>query len=185
MRSHADNARVLYGNTEKPKAAESPPVTGRSAAAQVLYRSGTSGGSLDTALSSAFGRLRAGITDNERLAQIDAQRLHVGKLLRERNVDPADAHKMLSIYTEHKLHKRSDEALAKRWEGPAGYEEVRREAGSDAEASARLASTDRVLAALKKVSPAFTRDLIESGASQHPEFIKTAAKVAAIPPVTK
>ena len=151
----------------------------------MLYRAGTSGGSLDTALSSAFGRLRAGITDNERLAQIDDQRRHVGKLLRERNVDPADAHKMLSIYTEHKVHKRSDEALVKRWEGPAGYAEVRREAGTDAEANARLASTDRVLAALKKVSPSFANDLIESGAPQHPDFIKAAARVAAIPPVTK
>jgi hypothetical protein len=173
----------MYGATEKPKAT-APAVTSRQAAANTLYRSGNTLGSIDTALSSCFGRLRGGITDKETLERLDEQRLQVGKLLREKKIDPADAQKLLGIYTEHKLHKRSPEALEKRWTGPAGYAEVRREAGSDAEANAHLARTEAVLAAVAKASPTFARDLVASGAAQDADFIKTAARIAA-PPVTQ
>jgi hypothetical protein len=194
IHSHTQRASILYGaqssRAQPAKPAQgapgpAPALSGRDAAAAVLYRSGTSGGSIDNALSSTFGRLRAGVTDKETLARLDSQRLNIGKLLREKNVEPADAHKLLSIYVEHKLHKRSDEALEKRWHGPAGYTAVRQDAGSEAAANARLAGTDAVLRAVAKVSPDFARDLVESGASQHADFIATAAKLAPAKPAAQ
>lgn len=181
---HARRAAIMYPNkAASADAARPSATTGRAAAAATMYGPTKAGqvGSIDNALASTFGRLRAGVTDKETLARLDDQRLHVGKLLREKNIAPSDAHAMLSIYCEHKLHSRSTEALEKRWIGPAGYAEVRRDAGSEEAANARLAGTDAVLRAVAKVSPTFARDLIESGASQHADFIKVAAKIVENP----
>lgn len=181
MRSHTENAKVMYPSSAKaPEVATSAPLTDRAAAANVLYGASKSGhvGSIDTAVASAFDRIEGPLRDDqERLSQVQQARRTAKSLLTRGNVAPSDAHAMLSAYREHRTFKRSEEALAKLWEGPEGFDRLRREAGSTDAAMKQLAATEAVLKIIQKEDPAFSADLVRTGASMDPRFIQTAAKI--------
>ena len=181
MRSHTERAKVMYGGSEKPpETAAATPVTGRAAAAQVLYGASKSGhvGSIDNAVASAFDRIEATVRDDkERLAQTQHARQTAKSLLNRGNIAPSDAHTLLSTYHESRSLNRSEEAIAKRWAGPDGFDRVRREAGSTEAAMKQLAATEAVLKVIKKEDPVFAQDLVRTGASTDPRFIQTSARI--------
>jgi hypothetical protein len=179
--SHTERAKVMYGSSEKPVAnASAPAVTGRSAAAAILYGPSRSGqvGSIDNAIRSTFDPIEAGVRDDkERLAQTQNSREKVRSLLHKANVAPADAHAMLSVYGEYRAPSRSEDSLKKAWEGPHGFDRLRREAGSTEAAMGQLARTDAVLKVIQKEDPIFARELVQTGASQDPRFIQVASRI--------
>jgi hypothetical protein len=181
MRSHTERAKVMYGGSEKlPETAAATPATGRAAAAQVLYGASKSGlvGSIDNAVASAFDRIESSVRDDkERLAQTQHARQTARNLLNRGNVAPSDAHTLLSTYHESRALNRSKEAVDKAWEGPHGFDRLRREAGSTEAAMKQLAATEAVLKVIQKEDPAFAQDLIKTGASMDPRFIQTSAKI--------
>jgi hypothetical protein len=181
MRSHTERAKVMYGGSEKPsETAAARPLTGRAAAAQVLYDASKSGhvGSIDNAVASAFDRIEATVRDDkERLAQTQHARQTAKNLLNRGNVAPSDAHTLLSTYRESRSLNRSKEAVDKAWEGPHGFDLLRREAGSTEAAMKQLAATEAVLKVIHKEDPVFAQDLVRTGASMDPRFIQTSAKI--------
>jgi hypothetical protein len=97
--------------------------------------------------------------------------------LEKANVAPSDAHTLLSTYHESRSLNRSEEALAKAWESPHGFDRVRREAGSTEAAMRQLAATEAVLKVIQKEDPAFAQDLVRTGASMDPRFIQVASRI--------
>jgi|HubBroStandDraft_1064217.scaffolds.fasta_scaffold340486_2 hypothetical protein len=178
---HSRRAAVMYPNkTAAPETARSPATTGRAAAGAILYGSNKSGhtGSIDNAIRSTFDKIEASARgDAERLKQVQTTRDKVRGLLEKANVAPADAHTMLSVYGEYHTYRRSEESLAKNWEGPHGFDRLRREAGSTEAALAQVQRTELMLNRIKQDDPIFAADLVRTGASQDPRFIQTAAKI--------
>jgi len=145
-----------------------------------LYGASKSGhvGSIDNAVASAFDRIEATVRDDkERLAQTQHARQTAKSLLNRGNIAPSDAHTLLSTYHESRSLNRSEEAIAKRWAGPDGFDRVRREAGSTEAAMKQLAATEAVLKVIKKEDPVFAQDLVRTGASTDPRFIQTSARI--------
>ena len=181
MRTNAELGKVMYPNSAKPpEVAAAAPITDRAAAANVLYGASKSGhvGSIDTAVASAFDRIESTVRDDkERLSQTQHARQTARNLLNRGNVAPSDAHTLLSTYHEYRSRPRSEEALAKRWEGPDGFDRVRRDAGSTEAAMKQLAATEAVLTVIRKEDPVFAADLVRTGASMDPRFIQTSAKI--------
>jgi hypothetical protein len=181
MRSHTERANVMYGGSEKPTApAAATPATGRAAAARVLYSAPKSGlvGSIDNAVASAFDRIESSVRDDkERLAQTQHARQTAKNLLNRGNVAPSDAHTLLSTYHESRALNRSKDAVDKAWEGPHGFDRLRREAGSTEAAMKQIAATEAVLKVIHKEDPVFAQDLVRTGASMDPRFIQTSAKI--------
>jgi hypothetical protein len=181
MRSHTERAKVMYGGREKqPEKTAATPVTGRAAAAKVLYGASQSGhvGSIDNAVASAFDRIEATVRDDkERLAQTQHARQTAKSLLNRGNVAPSDAHALLSTYHESRSLNRTKEAVDKAWEGPHGFDRLRREAGSTEAAMKQLHNTDLLLKRIKKDDPVLSQDLVRTGASMDPRFIQTASKI--------
>jgi hypothetical protein len=170
----------MYGRTKPTEAAAATPVTGREAAANVLYSGSKSAhvGSIDNAVASAFDRIESSVRDDkERLSQTQQARQTAKNLLNRGNVAPSDAHTLLSTYRESRSFNRSEDAIAKRWEGPDGFERLRKEAGSTEAAMKQVAATDAVLKLIHKENPVFAQDLVRTGASTDPRFIQTAAKI--------
>lgn len=187
MRSNAELGKVLYPNAARTSEPARPAPTSRAAAGAVLYGGSQSGqtGSIDNAVRSAFDRIESSARgDAERLRQVQSSREKVRGLLSKANVSPSDAHAMLSVYCQRHGENRSKEALAKHWQGPDGFDRVRREAGSTEAAMKQMAATDAVLEVLKREDPAFAQDLVRTGASQDPRFIQTASRIVdALQPV--
>jgi hypothetical protein len=166
--------------TASTEAARPPVTTGRAAAAAILYGASKSGqlGSVDNAIRSTFDPIEAAARDDaERLKQVQNTREKVRSLLHKGNVAPSDAHQMLSVYGEYHAHKRSEESLKRAWEGPHGFDRLRREAGSTEAAIEQMARTEAVLKVIKQEDPVFAQELVRTGASQDPKFIQTAAKI--------
>lgn len=181
MTDHSRRAAVMYpAKTASTEAARPPVTTGRAAAGAILYGSNKSGqtGSIDNAVASAFDRIESTVRDDkERLSQTQHARRTAKSLLEKANVAPSDAHTLLSTYHESRSLNRSEEAIAKAWESPHGFDRLRREAGSTDAAMKQLAATEAVLKVIHKEDPAFAQDLVRTGASMDPRFIQTAAKI--------
>jgi hypothetical protein len=135
-------------------------------------------GSIDNAIRSTFDPIEAGVRDDrERLEQTQNTRRTLKSLGERSNISPSYMRTMLSTYGEHRAHQRSKEALEKVWEGPHGWDRVRREAGSTEAAMKQLAAAEAVLKVIQKEDPVFAQDLVKTGASMDPRFIQTAAKI--------
>ncbi len=115
--------------------------------------------------------------DAEKEKQVQTTREKVRGLLTKANIAPADAHTLLSIYREARAIGRSEEALKKLWDGPCGFDRLRRDSGGTEAAMKKLAATDAVLEVLKKEDPVFAQDLVRTGATMDPKFIETASKI--------
>jgi hypothetical protein len=181
MNPNAQRGAILYRNTA-PAATPSPgrALTSREQAGTVLYKKSNSAhvGSIDNAVASAFDRIESSVRDDkERLSQTQHARRTAKTLLEKVNVAPSDAHTLLSTYRESRSLNRSEEAIAKRWTGPDGFDRLRREAGSTEAAMKQLAATEAVLKVIHKEDPAFAQDLVRTGTSMDPRFIQTAAKI--------
>jgi hypothetical protein len=181
MTDHSRRAAVMYPvKTASTEAARSPATTGRAAAGAILYGASKSGqvGSIDNAVASAFDRIESTVRDDkERLSQTQHARRTAKSLLEKANVAPSDAHTLLSTYHESRSLDRSEEAIAKHWQGTDGFDRLRREAGSTEAAMKQLAAAEAVLTVIRKEDPLFAADLVRTGASTDPRFIQTAAKI--------
>lgn len=107
----ARRAAIMYPKKVTPEAARPAPITGRTAAAAILYGGSKSGqaGSIDWALHSSFDRIEASVRgDAEKEKQVQATREKVRGLLTKANIPPSEAHTLLSIYREARETRRSE-----------------------------------------------------------------------------
>ena len=182
MNQNAQRGAILYRNSTATAAPQSPgrAPTSREQAGATLYKGShsTEVGSIDNAIRSTFDPIEAGVRDDrERLEQTQNTRRKLKSMGEQNKIPPSYMHTMLSTYGEHRAHPRSKEALEKVWEGPHGWDRVRREAGSTEVAMKQLAATDAVLKAIHKEDPVFAQELVRTGASMDPRFIQTAAAI--------
>jgi len=172
----------MYGSAPPTKAAPAKPGSKAPPAAKPKAAAPDGAGSIDWALASTFDRIEAKYRDDpEKLAQAREQRSQLGAFLRERKVDPQDAHAMLTSYREHQGLPRSAEALQSRWAGPAGFEALRLEVGDTEGAKRTLERANNFFTAVAQAAPGFAQEAKLNGAVEIPEVIRIAAKYGEAP----
>jgi hypothetical protein len=175
-------ARMGYAtpakSSAKAVATVAAPIYGKTKSGQA--------GSIDWALDSSLDRIEASHRDDpEKRALVRSWRAPLRKVLDDHRVDPNDAHAMLSTFLEHEAHRRSPEALEKRWAGPAGYEALRLEAGDSEKAKAIMESANRFYMAVKAACPNFAHNAKLNGSAESLDMIRVAARYGTAPATTE
>ena len=174
MRSHTQNARVMYGSTEPPKsAAAAPTPLNRDAAAKVLYRSG--GGMLsDQPFASAYSpRITNARSRNDyrEAARLETEQAELRKLAEELKLDDRQTLKIGNALRD------TDRApLTRRQLTERDSDNLRQKFGQQAEDAVQRGLTHAY--GLLKDKPVLDAAIKRGGTWAHGDVIDVAAEAA-------